>query len=200
MTITGLILGFVSVVISIIVVIATIISIGLIGKAVDDQMSSYSPTVPAPIDPSDPGLESPDSGYTEPAPVEGNETEIGTDITAAIGVAPGTVSDTAIGAETTNGEIAVVTVTIKNNSSSDVDLTLASLTASNGSGATYQDVFDGTKYRGSLAFADGPVPAGGEKTFELAYGVPASEMDQMQLQLTLFEDLGQGTTFDFKKV
>ena len=198
-TITGLILGFVSILISIIVIIATIIGIGMLGKAVD-EMSDAPTSYGAPIDPTDPGAESPATEETaEAAPVEGGEVEIGTDITAAVSVAPGTASNTAIGAESTNGEIAIVTMTIKNNSSSEIDMSLTSVTASNGSGATYSDVFDGNKYQGILAFAE-PVPAGGEKTYEFAYGVPADEVDQMELQLLLFDDLGKGTTFDFKKV
>ncbi|MGN6034828.1 DUF4190 domain-containing protein [Brevibacterium casei] len=199
-TITGLILGFVSILISIIVIIATIIGIGMLGKAVDEQMSEAPTSYGAPIDPTDPGAESPATEETaEAAPVEGGEVEIGTDVTAAVSVATGTASDTAIGAESTNGEIAIVTMTIKNNSSSELDMSLTSVTASNGSGATYSDVFDGNKYQGILAFSE-PVPAGGEKTYEFAYGVPADEVDQMELQLLLFEDLGKGTTFDFKKV
>ncbi|WP_137823932.1 DUF4352 domain-containing protein [Brevibacterium sp. 2SA] len=189
--------------ISIIVIIATIIGLGMIGSAVNEGIQSYSPTAPAPMDPSDPGLESPDSGSTddssaEAAPVEGGEVEIGTDVTAAISVTSDTASDTAIGAESTNGEIAVVTMTVKNNSSSDVDMGLTLLSATNGSGATYQEVFDGSQYQGILGF-DEPVPAGGEQTYEFAYAVPAAEVDGVELTLSLIEDLGAGTEFTFKK-
>lgn len=202
LTLTGLILGFVGVLVSIAVLIFTIIGIGLIGQAANEYASS-SPTVPAPMDPSDPGFESPDSGSTddssaEAAPVEGGEVEIGTDVTAAISVTSDTASDTAIGAESTNGEIAVVTMTVTNNSSSDVDMGLTLLTATNGSGATYQEVFDGSQFQGILGF-DEPVPAGGEQTYEFAYAVPAAEVDGVELTLSLIDDLGAGTEFTFKK-
>ena len=57
------------------------------GKAVD-EMSDAPTSYGAPIDPTDPGAESPATEETaEAAPVEGGEVEIGTDITAAVSVA-----------------------------------------------------------------------------------------------------------------
>ncbi|MCI4011964.1 DUF4352 domain-containing protein [Brevibacterium sp. ZH18] len=89
-------------------------------------------------------------------------------------------------------------MTVKNNGSSDVDLTLASLTATDGGSKEYDDVLDGSKYKGSLAFAD-PIPAGGEKTYQLAFGVPSSEVDKLHVKLSLLDDLGKGKDFEFSK-
>ncbi|RBP63925.1 uncharacterized protein DUF4352 [Brevibacterium sanguinis] len=203
LNIWGIILSGVAILLSIVFLIGYIAFGAWVFNEGSKAIDSYSPTAPAPVDPSQPGFESPDSGDSSgtdaaPAPVEGGEVEIGTDVTAAVSVASGTVDEYAVGAESTNGEVAVVSMTVKNNSSSELDLSLSSIQAENGSGATYQDVFDGSKYQGILAFAD-PVPAGGEKTYEFAFGVPASEVDQLHLKFSLFEDLGKGTEFEFSK-
>ena len=108
------------------------------------------------------------------------------------------MSSSASGAQSTNGEVAIVTMTVKNNSSSDVEMTLTNLSANNGGSTDYDDVFDGGNYKGSLAFTD-PVPAGGETTYEFAFGVPKAEIDGMHLKLELPEDLGKGTDFEFYK-
>ena len=107
-------------------------------------------------------------------------------------------TDTASGAEDTNGEIAVVTVTLKNESSSDIDTSSAQMSADDGAGKEYQDVFQADQYKASLVF-DTTVPAGGEKTVQLAYGVPAADLDKVHLKLSLGEDLGKGTDFEFSK-
>ncbi len=204
MNIWGIILSAVAILLSIVFLIIYIAFGAWVFNEGSKAVESYSPSAPAPVDPSQPGFEDPnESGSSEgteaaPAPVEGGEVEIGTDVTAAVSVKTGTADQYASGAEATNGEIAIVSMTIKNNSSSDLDLTLASLTADNGSGATYPDVFDGNKYSGILAFSE-PVPAGGEKTYEFAFGVPASEIDQLHLKFSLLEDLGKGTEFEFSK-
>lgn len=207
LNITGIVLGFISVLLSIIVVIALILGIGALGKFASDEASksagiSTSGSSDPAQDPSDPAQDpsqgAGDSEGEEAAPVEGGEVTIGDDLTAAVQVRPGTADQYASGAESSNGEIAIVTMTIKNASSSDVELTLATLTASDGNAANYQDVFDGSKYKGSLAFAD-PVPAEGERTYEFAFGVPSSDVDGMHLELKLSKDLGSGTDFEFSK-
>src|SRR5699024_8761286 len=73
--------------------------------------------------------------------------------------------------------------------------TLANMEATDGSGQDYDDVFDGSQHKGSLAFTD-PVPAGGETTYELAVGVPADELDGMHIKLTLPEGPGNGNAVD----
>ena len=62
----------------------------------------------------------------------------------------------------------------------------------------YDDVFEGSKYKASLAFSD-PVPANGERTYEFAFAVPKGEVDGVKLKLSLNEDLGNGTDFEFYK-
>lgn len=111
---------------------------------------------------------------------------------------PGTASDTAAGAEDSNGQIAVVTVTVENNSSSDVDLSTAQMSANDGAGKEYDDVFQGTEYKASLVF-DTMVPAGSKKSFQLAYGVPSADLDKVHLKLSLGQDLGKGEDFEFTK-
>ncbi|MDN6604437.1 DUF4190 domain-containing protein, partial [Brevibacterium sp.] len=204
LTITGMILSFVAILFSIISVIVTLIFGGLfitaIGEAADEQSSSAAPVA----DPSGPaqdpsqGAGSSDGGEEAAPPVEAGGVEIGTDLTAAVAVKSATATDTASGAEDSNGEIAVVTVTLKNESGSDVDTSGIQMSADDGAGKEYDDVFQGSDYKASLVF-DTTVPAGGEKTVQLAYGVPASELDQVHLKLELSEDLGKGKKFEFSK-
>ena len=200
-SITGLILGFVAILFSIIaLVFYMFLGVGFISAI--DQAASQSPTTsPSQGAEQDPSQGSNDSGSSdggEAAPASGSEVTIGDDLTAQIQVRPGTVEDTASGAQDSNGQVAIVTMTVKNSSSSDVDLTLTSLKAENASGTPYKDVFDGKDFRGSLAFAD-PVPAGGETTYEFAYGVPKDEIDGLHLKLSLIDDLGAGKDFEFYK-
>ena len=202
LTITGMIISFVAILVSIVSLILTLVFGGMfisaIGKAADEQSSSAAP-VQGPSDPGqDPSQGTGGSDGGEAPPVEGGEVGIGTDVTAAVSVASGTANEYASGAESSNGQIAIVTMTVKNNGSSDVDLTLASLTATDGGSKEYDDVFDGSKYKGSLAFAD-PIPAGGEKTYQLAFGVPSSEVDKLHVKLSLLDDLGKGKDFEFSK-
>lgn len=200
-SITGLILGFVAIVFSIVALIFYMfLGVGFISAI--DQASSQSPS-PAQSQGAgqDPDQGTDNSGSSDggdPAPASGSEVTIGDDLTAQIQVRSGTVADTASGAQDSNGQVAIVTMTVKNSSSSDVDLTLSSLKAENASGTPYKDVFDGKNYRGSLAFSD-PVPAGGEKTYEFAYGVPSDEIDDLHLKLSLIDDLGAGKDFEFYK-
>ena len=205
MTITGMILSFIAILFSIISVIVTLIFGGMfitaIGEAADAQSSSPAP-VQGPSDPAqDPseGAGSSDDSEEAAPPVEDGGVEIGTDLTAAIAVKPGTVDEYAAGAESTKGEVAVVTVTVKNSGSSDADLGLARVTADNGAGKEYKDVFDGsTNYSGGFAFSE-PVPANGENTVQLAFAVPSAEVDKVHLNLSLTEDLGKGKDFEFSK-
>lgn len=209
LNITGIVLGFISVLLSIIVVVALILGIGALGKFASDEASksagiSTSGSSDPAQDPSDPAQD-PSQGAGgaggseggEAAPVQGGEVTIGTDVTAATAVAPGS-TDTGIGADDSNGEIAIVTMTIRNNSGSDADLKRSRITATDGGSTTYDDVFEGNKFRGSLAF-DEPIPAGGEKTMQFAFGVPSAELDGMHLELKLSKDLGSGTDFEFSK-
>lgn len=190
-SITGLILGFVAVVFTIVaLVIYMVLGVGFI-SAVESAASSQSPSS-GPVDPS----QGADDGQA--APAQGNEVTIGDDVTATVQVRPGTADEYASGAESSDGDIAVVTMTVKNSSSSDIEMTLANMEATDGSGQDYDDVFDASRYKGSLAFTD-PVPAGGETTYELAFGVPADEIDGMHIKLTLPEDLGNGKEFEFSK-
>jgi hypothetical protein len=201
MSITGLILGFVAVLFTIVaLIIYMFLGVGFLSAI--DQASSQSPS-PAQSQGAgqDPDQGTDNSGSSDggdPAPASGSEVTIGDDLTAQIQVRSGTVADTASGAQDSNGQVAIVTMTVKNSSSSDVDLTLSSLKAENASGTPYKDVFDGKNYRGSLAFSD-PVPAGGEKTYEFAYGVPSDEIDDLHLKLSLIDDLGAGKDFEFYK-
>jgi hypothetical protein len=194
--ITGLILGFASMLISIIVVILLIFGIGLIGKAASEE-ASKSAAAEDPTSQTDPsqGSGGSDNGG---APAQGGEVEIGDDVTATMSVRDGTAGDYASGAEESNGDIAIVTMTVKNDSSSEVKMTLTDMTATDGSGKEYDDVIDGSNYKGSLAFTD-PVPAGGEQTYELAFGVPKDEIDDMHIELSLMDDLGKGKDFEFKQ-
>ncbi|MGC2941469.1 MULTISPECIES: DUF4190 domain-containing protein [unclassified Brevibacterium] len=195
LNITGIILGIVSVVISIVVIVATIMFGAFIFKAADEAASSSASPGSSQGAGQDP---SQGSNGGDAAPAQAGEVEIGDDVTAMINVAPGTASSSASGAESTNGEIAVVTMTVKNDSSADVKMTLTDLAATDGGGKEYQDVIDGTDYKGVLSFTD-PVPAGGEMTYKLAYGVPKAEIDDMHLKLELIEDLGKGKDFEFYK-
>ncbi|WP_298417445.1 DUF4190 domain-containing protein [Brevibacterium sp.] len=191
MSITGLILGFVAVLFTIVaLVIYMFLGVGFL-SAVESAASSQSPSSD-PVDPS----QGADGGQA--APAQGSEVTIGDDVTATVQVRPGTASGHASGAESSDGDIAVVTMTVKNDSSSDIEMTLANMEATDSSGQDYDDVFDGSQYKGSLAFTD-PVPAGGETTYELAFGVPADEVDGMHIKLTLPEDLGNGKDFEFSK-
>jgi hypothetical protein len=187
MSITGLILGFVAVLFTIVaLIIYMFLGVGFL-SAVESAASSQSPSSD-PVDPS----QGADGGQA--APAQGSEVTIGDDVTATVQVRPGTASGHASGAESSDGDIAVVTMTVKNDSSSDIEMTLANMEATDSSGQDYDDVFDGSQYKGSLAFTD-PVPAGGETTYELAFGVPADEVDDMRIKLTLPEDLGKGKEF-----
>ena len=191
MSITGLILGFVAVLFTIVaLIIYMFLGVGFL-SAVESAASSQSPSSD-PVDPS----QGADGGQA--APAQGSEVTIGDDVTATVQVRPGTASGHASGAESSDGDIAVVTMTVKNDSSSDIEMTLANMEATDSSGQDYDDVFDGSQYKGSLAFTD-PVPAGGETTYELAFGVPADEVDGMHIKLTLPEDLGNGKDFEFSK-
>lgn len=198
LNITGIILGILSVLISIAVVIFTILGLGMLGKAIDEAASSSAPADPSQGAGQDPSQGSGSSDGGQVAPAQAGEVEIGTDVTAQINVREGTASSSASGAESSNGEIAIVTMTVKNNSSSDLQMTLTNLSANNGGSTEYDDVFDGGNYKGSLAFVD-PVPAGGETTYEFAFGVPKAEIDGMHLKLELVDDLGKGTDFEFYK-
>ncbi|WP_426936260.1 DUF4352 domain-containing protein [Brevibacterium sp. LE-L] len=193
--ITGIVLGGVSILISIAVVIFTILGLGILGKAIDEAASSSAPADPSQGAGQDPAE---NNDGEDAAPAQAGEVEIGTDVTAAINVRSGTAGEYASGAESTNGEIAIVTMTVKNDSSSDVKMTLTNLTATDGGSKEYDDVFDSGNYKGSLAFTD-PVPAGGETTYELAFGVPKAEIDGMHLKLKLVDDLGKGKDFEFYK-
>ena len=198
LSITGLILGFVAILATIIAVIVYF-ALGIGFMSAVDQASSQSPTsAPSQGAGQDPSQGSDGSDGGDAAPAQAGEVEIGTDVTAQISVREGTASSSASGAESTNGEIAIVTMNVKNNSSSDVEMTLTNLTANNGGSTEYDDVFDGGNYKGSLAFTD-PVPAGGETTYEFAYAVPKAEIDGMHLKLELIDDLGKGTDFEFYK-
>ncbi|MGO3071908.1 MAG: DUF4352 domain-containing protein, partial [Brevibacterium linens] len=146
----------------------------------------------------DPSQGSDGSDGGDAAPAQAGEVEIGTDVTAQINVREGTAGEYASGAESTNGEIAIVTMTVKNNSNSDLEMTLTNLSANDGGSTEYDDVFDGGNYKGSLAFTD-PVPAGGETTYEFAFAVPTAEIDGMHLKLELVDDLGKGKDFEFYK-
>ncbi|HCG57380.1 MAG TPA: DUF4352 domain-containing protein [Brevibacterium sp.] len=205
MTITGMILSFIAILFSIISVIVTFIFGGLFISAIDEAANEASSSA-SPIqnqsepaqDPSQ-GADPSDGGEeAAPPPVEEGGVEIGTDLTAAVRVQPGTASDTAAGAEDSNGQIAVVTVTVENNSSSDVDLSTAQMSANDGAGKEYDDVFQGTEYKASLVF-DTMVPAGSKKSFQLAYGVPSADLDKVHLKLSLGQDLGKGEDFEFSK-
>ncbi|AZL09606.1 DUF4352 domain-containing protein [Brevibacterium aurantiacum] len=205
MTITGMILSFIAILFSIISVIVTFIFGGLFISAIDEAANEASSSA-SPIqnqsepaqDPSQ-GADPSDGGEeAAPPPVEEGGVEIGTDLTAAVRVQPGTASDTAAGAEDSNGQIAVVTVTVENNSSSDVDLSTAQMSANDGAGKEYDDVFQGTEYKASLVF-DTMVPAGSKKSFQLAYGVPSADLDKVHLKLSLGQDLGKGEDFEFTK-
>lgn len=198
LNITGIILGFLSVVIAIIAIVATVMFGAFIFKAADEAASSSAPADPSQGAGQDPSQGSGGSDGGDAPPAQAGEVEIGTDVTAAINVRPGTASSTASGAESSNGEIAIVTMTVKNNSSSELDLGLTNLSANNGGSTEYDDVFDGQNYKGSLVFQD-PVPAGGEKTYQFAFGVPSAEVDGMHLKLELLEDLGKGKDFEFYK-
>ncbi|WP_304356486.1 DUF4352 domain-containing protein [Brevibacterium sandarakinum] len=205
MTITGMILSFVAILFSIISVIVTLIFGGIFISAFEEaaESQSASPSA-APVNPSDPaqdpsqGAGSSDGGEEAAPPVEAGGVEIGTGLTAAVAVKSATASDTASGAEDTNGQIAVVTVTLKNSSGSDIDTSSAQMSASDGAGKEYKDVFQAGQYKASLVF-DTTIPAGGEKTVQLAYGVPSSELDKVHLKLALNEDLGKGKNFEFSK-
>jgi hypothetical protein len=178
MSITGLILGFVAVLFTIVaLIIYMFLGVGFLASVESGGGQ---------------GAGGSDGGQA--APAQGSEVTIGDDVTATAEVRPGTASEYASGAESSNGEIAVVTMTVKNDSSSDIEMTLANMEASDGAGKDYDDVFDASNYKGSLAFTD-PVPAGGETTYELAFGVPADEVDGMHIKLTLPEDLGKGKEF-----
>lgn len=196
--ITGIVLGGVSILISIAVVIFTILGLGALAKWGEEQASQSQSAAPA--DPSQGAGQDPaeNNDGEDAAPAQAGEVEIGTDVTAAINVRSGTAGEYASGAESTNGEIAIVTMTVKNDSSSDVKMTLTNLTATDGGSKEYDDVFDSGNYKGSLAFTD-PVPAGGETTYELAFGVPKAEIDGMHLKLKLVDDLGKGKDFEFYK-
>lgn len=206
--ITGIVLGGLSVVISIAVIVATVLFGGLFINAVNDAAEEQKqeqkqeenpfaePSTNPPSTPASDGSSGSDS--EDAAPAQAGEVEIGTDVTAAINVRSGTAGEYASGAESTNGEIAIVTMTVKNDSSSDVKMTLTNLTATDGGSKEYDDVFDSGNYKGSLAFTD-PVPAGGETTYELAFGVPKAEIDGMHLKLKLVDDLGKGKDFEFYK-
>ncbi|MFP3398154.1 DUF4352 domain-containing protein [Brevibacterium sp. H602] len=198
LNITGIILGFLSVVIAIISIVATVMFGAFIFNAAEEAASSSAPADPSQGAGQDPSQGSGGSDGGAGAPAQAGEVEIGTDVTAQINVREGTASSSASGAESTNGEIAIVTMTVKNNSSSDIEMTLTNLSANNGGSTEYDDVFDGGNYKGSLAFTD-PVPAGGETTYEFAYAVPKAEIDGMHLKLELVDDLGKGTDFEFYK-
>ena len=196
LSITGLILGFVAILATIIAVIVYF-ALGIGFMSAVDQASSQSPA-PSQGAGQDPSQGSGGSDGGDAPPAQAGEVEIGTDVTAAINVRPGTVSSSASGAQSTNGEVAIVTMTVKNNSSSELDLGLTNLSANNGGSTEYDDVFDGANYKGSLVFQD-PVPAGGETTYQFAFGVPSAEVDGMHLKLELIEDLGKGKDFEFYK-
>src|SRR5699024_6949172 len=133
-SITGLILGFVAVVFTIVaLVIYMVLGVGFI-SAVESAASSQSPSS-GPVDPS----QGADDGQA--APAQGNEVTIGDDVTATVQVRPGTADEYASGAESSDGDIAVVTMTVKNSSSSDIEMTLANMEATDGSGQDYDDVF-----------------------------------------------------------
>ena len=204
LTITGMILSFVAILVSIVSIILTLIFGGLfitsVGKAVEEAESA-SPSA-APVDPTDPAQDPSEgagaSDGEEAPPVDGDAVTIGTDLTATVGVRSGTGDQYATGTEDSNGDIAIVTIILKNTGSQDADLSLTRLTADDGAGKKYEDVFDGSKYKGSLAFPD-TLQAGSEKTVELAYGVPAAELDKVHLKLSLGKDLGKGKDFEFSK-
>ncbi|WP_241242543.1 DUF4352 domain-containing protein [Brevibacterium aurantiacum] len=210
MTITGMILSFIAILFSIISVIVTLIFGGMFISAFDEAADEQAaeeqekenpfaePTTIPPSEPVTDPSESSDSGPEPALPVESGGVEIGTDLIAAVAVKSDTAADTAAGAEDTNGQIAVVTVTLKNNSGSDIDMSSAQMSADDGAGKEYADVFESGKYKASLVF-DTTVPAGGEKTVQLAYGVPSSELDKVHLKLALGEDLGKGKNFEFSK-
>src|SRR5699024_10305358 len=106
-SITGLILGFVAVVFTIVaLVIYMVLGVGFI-SAVESAASSQSPSS-GPVDPS----QGADDGQA--APAQGNEVTIGDDVTATVQVRPGTADEYASGAESSDGDIAVVTMTVKN--------------------------------------------------------------------------------------
>src|SRR5699024_4709937 len=132
------------------------------------------------------------------APAQGSEITIGDDVTATVQVRPGTAPGHASGAESSDGDIAVVTMTVENYSSSDIQWSLANMEGTDSSGQGYDDVFDGSKCKVSPSLTD-PVPAGGETTHDLAFGGPAEEVDCMHSKLTLPEHLGNGKDFEFSK-
>ena len=198
LNITGIILGIVSVVISIAVIVATVMFGAFIFKAADEAASSSAPADPSQGAGQDPSQGSGGSDGGDAPPAQAGEVEIGTDVTAAISVQSGKANDYASGAESTNGEIAIVTMTVKNDSSSEVKMTMTDLTATDGGSTEYKDVFDSPDYRGTLTFTE-PVPAGSSKTYKLAFAVPSSDIDGMHLKLELPEDLGKGKDFEFYK-
>ncbi|WP_246475828.1 DUF4190 domain-containing protein [Brevibacterium renqingii] len=198
LNIWGIVLGGLSILISIVVIIATVMFGAFIFKAADEAASSSASPDASQGAGQDPSQGAGGSDGGQAAPAQGSETRIGDDVTATVQVRSGTASEYASGTDASNGQIAIVTMTVKNSSSSDIEMTLANMKATDGSGKEYDDVFDGSKFKGSLAFTD-PVPAGGETTYELAFGVPAAELDAMHIKLSLPEDLGAGKDFEFYK-
>ncbi|MFB9776808.1 hypothetical protein [Brevibacterium otitidis] len=100
------------------------------------------------------------------------------------------------GAESTNGEMARVVFTIENNSDAEFDpgFPLISCTYS---GGDCTDVFTG-EYSGALSFE--PVPAGESKDFALGYEVPHSDIDSLELEVTMpNSDQGYSNPYIFKK-
>lgn len=190
-------------------IVATVVFGGLfitaVNEAAEDQKQEENPFAePSTNPPSTPVTDGSSPGDSSggsddgsgTGPVSGKKTDIGDDVTVAVAVGPGTT--TGIGAESTNDEIAVVRMTIRNSSNSELDLSDARLTASDGSSTEYDDVFEGDKYKASLVFDD-PIPAGSENTYDIAFAVPREDVGGIVLHFDLGKDLGNGTEFEFKK-
>ncbi|GAA4285376.1 hypothetical protein GCM10022261_29070 [Brevibacterium daeguense] len=190
LSLTGLILGALSILLSIIfVILSSIWSVNIVNEA----ESAYSEAAEAPTVPTAPGGPNTDpAGEADPedtAPVEepnaepdaasGEAVTLTEGVSMQVSVGEATVPDYAVGAEATNGEIAEVVVTITNDSDSSFDPGFPLVECSY-SGGSCEDIFDGGDYSGALGFE--PVPAGESLEVKMGFGVPHGEIDSMELE------------------
>lgn len=96
----------------------------------------------------------------------------------------------------TDGQIAVVTVTVRNNGDalSDNGAYLNAISPSGGTFSAGVGMFGALDYPSDFFNIDGIAP-GEAKIFTEVYAVTASEIDQVTFDLLLISDMGEGTSF-----
>lgn len=202
LSITGLILGALAIVLSIVLAIAS--TFWFVDQV---EQSSTGAASTAPADPNSDPAQEPSEPVEESTAAAPEETEDAAPPASGEGVTltDGVTMSASVGADkveefsapATGGEIARVEFTIENTSGEEFDPGFPLIECTY-SGGTCEDVFNGAEYDGGLSFA--PVPAGESETFVMGFMVPEADIDSIELSVAISNsDQGIGNPYIFTR-